>query len=96
MSITEIRGEFVRPRARYVALGPVVQLDLASVLVEPERFVAMLVVSHDGLFSGRVGSRCGVVFSVIDGVLASVLFDRQLEGGDLCVWDRRDGILSCG
>ena len=72
------------------------QLDLAGVLVEPEGFVAMLVVGHDSLFSGGVGSRCGVVFSVIDGVLASVLLDWQLEGWDLCVWDRGDGILSCG
>ena len=96
MSITEIRGEFVRPRAGYVALGPVVQLDLASVLVEPERFVAVLVVGHDGLLSGRVGSRCGVVFSVIDGVLASVLFYWQLEGRYFCVWDRRHGIITSG
>ena len=72
------------------------QLDLASVLVEPEGFVAMLVVGHDSLLSGGVGSRCGVVFSVIDGVLPSVLLDWQLEGWDFCVWDRGDGILSCG
>ena len=70
------------------------QLDLASVLVEPERFVAVLVVGHDGLLGGGVGSRCGVVFSVIDGVLASILFDWQLERWNLCVWDRGDGILS--
>ena len=73
------------------------QLYLAVVLVEPERFVGVLVAGHDGTFGRGVGSRRRVVSSVINRYLARILFlGWELELRHFSIWYVRDRIrTSC-